>query len=716
MTTISIYSNIKQVKGDNEIPVDLLLENIRDGKYQDDVLAVRNGQKDKTNLVAVCMSGRFSERRITGLIKHSGFLCIDIDDVDPEEVKSLLCVDRYVYAAFVSAGGKGLAVMFKINPDKHADAFEGLQEYLYTNYHIVVDPSCRDVSRARFVSWDPHLYLNEQSDRFVQYPKKQPASLRKVQEVVFVQNDFESIVQEIESRRIDLTGDYQAWLRIGFALADKFGQNGRQYYHRISQFHHKYKYELADRQYTNCLKAGRSGVTIATFYYYAKQAGLQTVSARTQKIATVARNIKKSGSTKAEAAKMLKDADGIDAEESGPIIDQVWAGAAVENDDSLITQVEEWLRYNYSLRRNVITRFIEVNGVPIEDRDMNTIWKETAKVYDKVSKDMVRNIIHSNFTEDYNPFDEFFERYQHIRPTGVIDEYFSCIQSDTGMEEGSEFFPDFVQYYAKRWLVGMIATLYGKPSPLMMVLSGEINTGKTEFFQRMLPAELQQYFAECKMERDKDDDVLMCKKILIFDDELSGKNKKEEAKLKSILSKQNITVREPYAHASVTMKRICTFCGTTNHKEILRDPTGNRRIIPVNVLSIDFTRIDEVDRIELIMEAYWLFKEGFKWELNKEDIERLNAHTTGFENYSSEYELLLTHFEYVPDNVYNPSGIWMTYADIITYLERYSTVRVNREQLMKEANRLGWKSKLKTVNGSTARRVCLVETKPRPVF
>lgn len=708
MTTVSIYSNIRQVTGTNEIPVDILLDQIRDGKYQDDVLAVRNGRKEKDTLVAVCLSGKFSERRITGLIQHSGYICIDIDDVDPEEAKSLLCVDRHVYAAFVSAGGHGLAVLFKINPEKHAEAFEGLQEYLYKNYQFVVDPSCRDVSRARFVSWDPHLYINAHADKFTLYPKKEPPALKKVQEVIYVQSDFDAVVREIESNRIDLTDSYQAWLRIGFALVDKFGQSGRDYFHRVSQFNAGYKYELCDRQYNNCLKAKRSGVTIATFYYYAKQAGLQTVSTRTQKIATVAKNIKKSGSTQQEAARMLQEADGIDAEESGPIIAQVWAGAHVENDDSLITQVEEWLRYNYSLRRNVITRFIELDGRPLEDRDINTIWKETAKAIEKASKDMVKNIIHSNFTPDYNPFDEFFEKYQHIRPTGVIDEYFACIESDTGTEGTADFFPDFAQYYGKRWLVGMIATIYGKPSPLELVLSGPQGNGKTEFFQRMLPDELFQYVAECKMDNGKDDEILMCKKLLLIDDERSGKNKKEEAKHKATLSKQYITVREPYGHASVTMKRIATFGGSTNIKEVLRDPTGNRRIIPIHVLKIDFDRIDKVDRIQLIMEAYWLWKDGFAWELSSKDVAMLNAHTSSFENNSSEFELLLSHFEYVTAD-YHPSGIWMSYAEIITYLERLESVKINRDQLMKEANRLGWKTRCRKKSGVVSKVLYLIQ-------
>src|ERR1044072_1814222 len=304
--TVSIYSSIRQTKDGKEIPVDILLDYIREGQWQDDVLAVRNGKKDKATLAAACMSGVFTERKIAGLTRHSGLICIDIDDVDdPQELKSFLCPDKYVYAAFVSAGGKGLALLFRINPDKHAEAFEGLQEYLYTQYQVISDPSCRDVSRARFVSYDPYLYHNERAEKFCQYPKKQPAALKKIPEIVFVKSDFDNIVHEIVARRLDITDGYHAWLRIGFAIADRFAEAGRTYFHQVSQCNADYRPDLCDRQYTNGLKAKKTGITIASFYYYAKQAGIRLFSEQTKLIVQSATFAKKGARTKERVIKYL---------------------------------------------------------------------------------------------------------------------------------------------------------------------------------------------------------------------------------------------------------------------------------------------------------------------------------------------------------------------------------------------------------------------------
>ncbi|MBV7529022.1 VapE domain-containing protein [Chitinophaga sp. sic0106] len=717
VATISIYDSIKQTQNGKDIPVDIFLQYVQDGRWQDEVLAVRNAKSEEAHkqlkeaLPYATISGKFVERKNSGLEQHSGFLCIDIDDVDdPNELKSIICPDKYVYAAFVSVSGKGLAVLVKISPDKHTEAFAGLQEYFFTQYQQVIDPSCKDVSRARFVSWDPHLYSNPYSTKFTTYPKKQSAAAANVTKVIYVKSDFDAIINEINGRGQDITGDYHTWLRIGFALADHFGEGGRDYFHAVSQHHPSYNAALCDRQYSKCVRAGKSGITIATFYYHVKQAGIPTYSDRTRKIAQAAGNLKKSGISAQQIQNTLEQFDDIPKEESAPIIEQVLAGGQVDNEASLVQQVEDHLRYHYDFRRNVITRHIEINGRQLEDRDVNTVWKETAKVFPKAPKGMIQDIISSDFTRDYNPFTDFFTNHSRIRPNGVIDKYFNCIQSDTGIEAGAAFFPDFPLYFGKRWLVGMISSIHGQHSPLMLVLTGAQNCGKTEFFRRLLPAELMPYFAESKMDAGKDDDILMCKKMIIFDDEMSGKSKKEEAKMKSILSRQEVTAREPYGRASVTMRRICTFCGTTNNKEILRDPTGNRRIIPINVEAIDFTAIDNVDRVELLMEAYWLWKDGFKWELSSKDVELLNKNTTTFENYSTEYELLVSHFEHLTVE-YHASGIYMTYADIQSHLERYTGIRISREQLQKETIRLGWTTRQKWINGKNAKRFYLLQLK-----
>jgi len=691
-TTISLYGNIKQTQGGKDIPVDILLQYITEGKWQDEVLAVRTGSMAKTDLPYCTISGKFTERKAAGLVQHSGFICIDIDDVDPEEMKSLLCPDRYVYAAFTSVSGKGLALMVRINPEKHNEAFEGLQEYLYTTYQVVVDPSCRDVSRARIVSYDPHLYINEKADKFCIYPKKQVA-LKKVPEVVFVQSDFDSIIKEIVGRRIDITGDYQSWLRIGFAISDKMGEGGRAYFHQVSQFHLDYRADLCDRQYDNCLKARRTGITIATFYYYAKQAGIRVISEQTKLIVQSAALAKKGARTKESVIEYLQDAEGISPTVSQDIIDQVFDNnITIDTKDNEVDAVELWLRQNYELRRNVITRYIENRGKPLQSKDFNTIYIASKKVFEKCSYELIDRIINSDFTHDYNPLLEFFERHQHRQPKGAIKELFDTIESDTGLS-GEEFFPDYKLHFGTKWLVGLISAAHGKHSPLMLVLSGNVQgTGKTEWWRRLLPAELRGYYGESKLDAGKDDEILMTQKLIIMDDEMGGKSKAEARRLKELTSKQVFSLREPYGRNNVDLHRLAVLGGTTNDNEILNDPTGNRRIIPINVLSINQAAYNAIDKIDVLMEAYHLFLSGFQWELTRDDIKVLNDNTSTFESYSIEYELINRYYD-LPANGDRFNICVRTATDVKVRLEQLSGQRLSLDRVGKELKRLGYVNK-----------------------
>ena len=42
-----------------------------------------------------------------------------------------------------------------------------------------------------------------------------------------VEDDIEMVVRQIESRAMDITANYDDWLKIDFALADAIGEEGR---------------------------------------------------------------------------------------------------------------------------------------------------------------------------------------------------------------------------------------------------------------------------------------------------------------------------------------------------------------------------------------------------------------------------------------------------------------------------------------------------------
>lgn len=94
--------------------------------------------------------------------------------------------------------------------------------------------------------------------------------------------------------------------------------------------------------------------------------------------------------------------------------------------------------------------------------------------------------------------------------------------------------------------------------------------------------------------------------------ELSGLKKAEVETIKHYISKREDSFRPAYGRVVETYKRQCVFFGTTNNKNFLRDPTGNRRFMPVDVrpefvtksVIQDLTQ-DEINQIWA--EAYQLY-------------------------------------------------------------------------------------------------------------
>lgn len=87
-------------------------------------------------------------------------------------------------------------------------------------------------------------------------------------------NEIETITQRIEAASVDIAPNYADWRDLGFALADALGENGRNYYHRLSRFYPSYSQSETDKQYSACLASHGHGVTIKTLYHLTKSAGV----------------------------------------------------------------------------------------------------------------------------------------------------------------------------------------------------------------------------------------------------------------------------------------------------------------------------------------------------------------------------------------------------------------------------------------------------------
>jgi len=353
-----------------------------------------------------------------------------------------------------------------------------------------------------------------------------------------------------------------------------------------------------------------------------------------------------------------------------------------------------------NFRYNTIKNKIELNGRAIDDRDVNEYTRQLQKLDEKISKTTIETVLGSEFPEKYNPLIEFIKGDESAYPVekcaGTIRSYVDCFK--TGNDE-------LFALLFEKWYVSIIASIYGNHSPLMLVLTGQQGTGKTEVFRRLLPDQLMDYYGESRLDAGKDDNILMCQKLIICNDECGSKNRAESKLFKELASKQTFSLRFPFGRSNVDIRRLAVLCGTTNENELLDDPTGNRRILPVKVLSIDFEKINAIDRTAMLMEAHALFIGGFNYKLTRDEIQILKEASGEFEVHGVEYELVNKHFR-VPKDGETP--IPMTGTDIKVFLETaHVGQKLNPTRLGGELRRIGFK-KVSNRYGNTTKNEWLV--------
>ncbi len=233
-------------------------------------------------------SGIFTHRKEDGLVQHSGLLCLDFDHLDDvESVFQKLISDPRCPTAllFRSPSGDGLKWVVPIDVDQmsHEDWFYALSSYVHDTYGLEADNHCKDVCRACFLPRDVNVYMDEDvfsKPLFV--PDSVLSDPEPVRDAVAGDDSFEAVVERIEAAQVDIAPDYNQWLSLGFALSDYLGEDGREYFHRLSRFNQKYDERDTDKQYDNCLKGRKEGITIGTFYYLAKKAGIDIGKIETQ--------------------------------------------------------------------------------------------------------------------------------------------------------------------------------------------------------------------------------------------------------------------------------------------------------------------------------------------------------------------------------------------------------------------------------------------------
>ncbi len=347
---------------------------------------------------------------------------------------------------------------------------------------------------------------------------------------------------------------------------------------------------------------------------------------------------------------------------------------------------------------------LTINGKIIDEKDYNTLYIDLKKHFDnEIPRANFEDVIKSHYIATINPIQDFIEKNKHRRPSGTFEQWLDCMSLKNPSIDRS-----VVIYFLKKWYVGMIAQAMDGEYPnefFLTLLSVEQGLGKTTLLRNYtLPKELQDYRVEHSLSFDDDFKVIMGQALLIIDDEMDGRTYEQDKTFKTILSTKYLTTRRKYDRRISTIKRRCSFAGSGNHLNVVRE-SRNRRIIPIELDYIDHQKLDQVDLIDLFMEAYHLFIEGFKYSYDRDDNPLLN-HI--YSDYLQETDVDLQLNEYVDRPESSSDVYWISAIDLISTLADHHphfSKRLNVVTIGKLMNDKGYKTVRKGKNKITGYEV-----------
>ena len=620
---ITIFKNFNEVVEHKSIAT--ILEEIKTGKYKPGIIYLRKSlaenkteayNKAKKSLPAFTPSGKFvGGRKLEFLADYSNCIILDIDKLsaaDLQNAKHLANQSEFTFASFISPSGNGLKILVKINSDKanHKEAFLLVQAHYENILKLEIDKSGKDVTRLCFYSWDENLYLNENSKTFVTL---------SADEMPLVNDCHPELVEGPQTTESS---------EVVYNHCIKFTEKKVQF---VNGSRNVFVHQLA-------CNLNRKGVSlhealgyILTDFGYDEKEVTQAVNSAYGNSHEFSKNekskivIPRNEGTHQSTTKFDEDDD-----EDKPKPTQ-------------IDRLELFLSNKYVFRHNMVSGKLEFQYFGkkkwnvMNDFIENSMLRECLKGRIRTNLSSLRNLLYSDFCVLFNPFEDyFFNLPSYDEKTDYITELANTITTTK---------QDLWQQCFKKWLVAMVGCVLDEKviNHTVIVFSGKQGLGKTTWVEKLVPKPLKEYlFSGTINPNNKDTLVQLAECMLINLDELENLNRSEIGSLKEIITKTQIRMRKAYGHNNETMPRRASFAGSVNTAQFLNDSTGSRRFLCFELEGIKYQH--EVDINLAFSQALFLYKSGFRFWFDQEEIKSITENNEQYQLHSPEEELLLTWF------------------------------------------------------------------------
>jgi predicted P-loop ATPase len=731
MSKVSIYPHIKETKKSDTVFLSEVFDHIRSDFWAEPIIELRNMvalgfseieiSQTKNSLPYFTGSGVFTNRNEAGLVEHSGRIIIDFDKLeDIPAAKALLQSDQYTEYLFLSCTGRGFAVVVKIDPKQHLDSFLFLEKYYKNAYGLQIDKACKDISRPRYISYDPDLFHNPDSlpvqlaaQANTHNPITAPVHGSGFSSSISIDSDeekYEWCLNVHNQKESYVVGNRHNYLVVFAYFLNKCGVN--------------YNYCL-DRILTSFVSADKTADEIAKIVKYAYDKGVDDYGKfkinkavqdmppeyvkATKQVYAEAHAINREGRevNEMDISFAIKKHD-LPADLIRSIFKKVFENNQDEHGIDKkpdIYKVENFIRKRWLILKNEVThrtegRLLKSTDAKLSIINVDEIARELAHANFKFPLDKLKSLLRSEFVPKFNPFKKYFEE---LPPNSDGMDHIDLLSSHIKTDND-----EFWQIQFKKALVRNIACSVDlRVNRIIMTLVGETQeTGKSSFIEFLCPPALKDYYTESALDNSKDSDIALCENFIQNLEELAALNAIEINRLKATISKISVKQRGAYKEFAEVNPRRVNFWASTNKVDFLADDQ-NTRWLCFNVKSIDFdynnkiTGIQKVDINKVWSQAYQLYKEGFSYQLSAEELQHRDRSNKDYESSSFEKELILRYFKPATD----PYGQFMTNSQIMIELSESlnNKHKINIFAISRAMKQLGFVSQKKKIQGRSVR-------------
>lgn len=352
---------------------------------------------------------------------------------------------------------------------------------------------------------------------------------------------------------------------------------------------------------------------------------------------------------------------------------------------SITTRLNDFMTHSYEVRRNILKNEVEIRPLnkevalfqPLTTARFNRLVMEIMEAGIPVWDKDVKRYIQSDGITEYQPLSDYLNHLPAWDGHDHIGELAQRVPNNHPLwKTGFRY-----------WLTGVVAQWTGQNPTygncLTPVLIGNQGDGKSTFCRRLVPPFLTDYYTDrIDLSNRRDAELSLGRFALVNLDEFDQTSNAQQAFLKHLLQKTEITARRPYETATVRSPRYASFIATTNAMQPLCDITGSRRYLCVELTG----RIDNKTPLEheqLYAQALHLLNNGQRHWLTPDEELQLTELNRSFQQCDIEEDFLNTTFRRpVPTDVEEHTAKELTVLEIALHLKnRYPHMPYDRGTL-----------------------------------